>query len=183
MAHLSLEELKARMRAAREACGTNQASPEQLKQHRELVAACPALVPNLLELARLMLLTDEPSVAAEEGFTEIQQLLEQAVQASERSAPALLELGYFMDGVRNSPGVAEKLLEESAAKALKTLEDAWTALINLWVVENREETLRKALVLGALAEKLFPDSATLQVDVARAKALAVQAGLLEHEQP
>lgn len=181
MAHPSVEELLAEMRSAREAGGANQASAEQLRLHRELVATCPAFTPNLLELARLLLLTDEPGVDAAQAFSEVQRLLEQAVRASTRSAPALLELAHFTDSIRNAPDEAEQLFEESAATALRSLEGAWSALINLWTVQNRRETLEKALALGERAEKLFPDSAGIHADVARARSFAIHAGLLPDE--
>ncbi len=177
MDHPGIEELLARMRAARDAGGVNQASPEQLKQHRELVETCPAFTPNLLELARLLLLNDEPGVDAEKGFSEIQQLLERAVHASNRSAPALLELAHFIDSVRNSPEEAEKLFEECATRALTTVEGAWSALLNLWTMENRKETLEKALKLCAMAERLFPAEAGIHADVARARRFAAHSGL------
>ena len=183
MGHPGVEELWMRMRAAREAGDANQASPEQLKRHRELAALCPAFTPNLLELARLLLLTDEPDESAEKGFAEIQHLLGQAVHASNRSAPALLELGHFIDGVRNTPEEAELLFEECAASALRTVEGAWSALLNLWTMENRKETLEKALKLGATAEKLFPPEASIHADVARARRFAALAGLIPEERP
>ena len=107
MAHPSLEDLVDRMRVAREAGSANEASPEQLQQLRALVQACPAFTPNLLELARLLRLTDEPGVGSEEALAEIQRLLEQAVQASARSAPSVLELAHFLYVFRNSPALAE----------------------------------------------------------------------------
>ncbi|HYO68130.1 MAG TPA: hypothetical protein VEU33_18835, partial [Archangium sp.] len=115
MAHSSLDEMIARMRAAREAGSANEASPEQLQRLRELARDCPAFTPNLLELARLLRLTDEPGVEREQALAEIQGVLEQAVQASGRSAPALLELAHFVDVFRESPWLAEALFEESAA--------------------------------------------------------------------
>jgi hypothetical protein len=182
MAHPSVEELLARMRSAREAGGANQASPEQLRRHRELVAACPAFTPNLLELARLLLLTDEPEVDSNQAFAEIQRLLEQAVHASNRSAPALLELAHFMDSIRNTPTEAETIFEESAATALRSLEASWSALINLWTVENRKETLEKALRLSELVEKLFPPTSGIHADVARARNFAAHTGLIANEE-
>jgi hypothetical protein len=181
MKHPGIQELRARMREAREVGGAHRASPEQLKRHRELAVECPAFTPNLLELARLLLLTDEPAVDAEEGFAEIQRLLEQAVQGSDRSAPALLELGHFVDSVRNDAPEAETLFEECAARSLRTLEGAWSALLNLWTVENRKETLERALRLGELAEKVFPETSPIHAEVARARSFAAHAGLIPDE--
>lgn len=181
MAHPSVDELLAEMRAARETGGANQASPEQLKRHRELAAACPAFTPNLLELARFLMLTDEPDVDARLGFLEVERLLEQSVLASNRSAPAVLELGHFKDSIRNDPDAAEELFEESAATALKDLEAAWSALLNLWTMQNRRGSLEKALKLGAMVERLFPESAGIHADVARARSFAAYAGLIPDE--
>jgi hypothetical protein len=161
MTHPSVEELLARMRAARQAGTANEASPEQLRLLRELARACPAFTPNLLELARLLRLTDEPEVGTEEALAEIQHLLEQSVQASARSAPTLLELAHFMDTFRNAPGEAEKLFEESVSSALSALENSWAGLMDFWLTERTPESLAKAQKLGALAERVFPESPRL----------------------
>jgi hypothetical protein len=118
-------------------------------------------------------------VEAEAAFAEIQKLLEQAVQASAREASAVVELGYFLDTIRNAPEEATKLYEEGAAKALETLEDAWAGLLRAWVLERTKESLEKALRLGELAEKLFPDSGRIQGEVQDAKRLAALDGLLK----
>ncbi|MGZ3461084.1 MAG: hypothetical protein ACXU86_21565 [Archangium sp.] len=178
MAHPSLEEMMARMRAARAAGSANEASPEQLHQLRELVRECPAFTPNLLELARLLRLTDEPGVGSEEALAEIQRLLEQATLASARSAPALLELAHFMYVFRNAPELAETLFEESAASALRALENSWAGLIDFWVTERRKDTLEKALKLGELAERVFPESPRILNAVEDAREKAARAGLL-----
>jgi hypothetical protein len=178
MGHPSLEEMMARMRAAREAGSVNEASPEQLRLLRELARDCPAFTPNLLELARLLRLTDEPEVDTEEAFAEIQRLLEQAVLASGRSAPALLELAHFIDVFRDSPKQAEQLFEESVSSSLNALENAWAGLIDFWVMEREKDTLEKALKLGELAERVFPESSRILNVVEDARLAATRAGLL-----
>jgi hypothetical protein len=178
MAHPSVEELMARMRTARQAGSANAASPEQLQQLRALARECPAFTPNLLELARLLRLTDEPGIGSEEALAEIQRLLEQAVQASARSAPALLELAHFLYVFRNSPELAETLFEESAASALRALENSWAGLLDFWVTERRKDTLEKALKLGDLAARVFPESPRILNALDEAREKAVHAGLL-----
>jgi hypothetical protein len=168
----------ARMRTAREAGSANAASPEQLQLLRTLARECPAFTPNLLELARLLRLTDEPGVGSEEALAEIQRLLEQAVQASARSAPALLELAHFLYVFRNSPELAETLFEESAASALRALENSWAGLLDFWGTERRKDTLEKALKLGELAERVFPESPRILNAMDEVREKAVRAGLL-----
>lgn len=182
MSHPSLDEMMVWMRAAREAGSVNEASPEQLQRLRALARACPAFTPNLLELARLLRLTDEPGVASEQALAEIQRLLEDAVQASDRGAPALLELAHFMYVFRNSSELAETLFEESAASALRALENSWAGLIDFWVTERRTDMLEKALKLGDLAERVFPSSSRILnvVDDAREKAL--RAGIISRDE-
>ncbi|WP_052519035.1 hypothetical protein [Archangium violaceum] len=178
MTHPSLDEMIARMRAAREAGSANEASPEQLQRLRELVRECPAFTPNLLELARLLRLTDEPEVEMEQALEEIQGLLEKAVQASGRSAPALLELAHFIDVFRDSPKLAEALFEESVASALSALEGSWAGLIDFWGMERTKDSLEKALKLSELAERVFPESTSIFNAVQDAREKAAQVGLL-----
>jgi Asp-tRNA(Asn)/Glu-tRNA(Gln) amidotransferase C subunit len=178
MAHPSLDEMIARMRAAREAGSANEASPEQLQRLRELARDCPAFTPNLLELARLLRLTDEPEVEMEQALEEIEQLLEQAVQASGRGAPALLELAHFVDVFRRSPARAEALFEESVASALRALENSWAGLIEFWAMEMKKDSLEKALKLAELAERVFPESSRIFIAVEDARQYAASAGLL-----
>jgi len=175
MAHLSLEELLSKFQAASAAGGATRSNPEQLKFHRELAEACPAFTPNLLRLARVLRLVDEPDSEAEAMLTEVQRLLEQSVQASDRSADTLIELGYFLDTHRHEPEQARKLLEEGAAKALSSLEDAWAGLIRHLEMEKQ---LSQALELSARAEKLFPNSERIMGAVYDAHQAAVTAGIL-----
>lgn len=118
MAHPPIEELLAKFQAASAAGEASRGTPDQLKAYRELAEACPAFTPNLLHLARLLRLVDEPGTEAEPVLTEVRRLLEQAVQASDHSADALIELAYFLDTHRHEPAQARKLWEEGAAKAL-----------------------------------------------------------------
>lgn len=178
MAHLNPEELIAKFRTARAASEGSRSVPHSLKLHRELVEACPAFTPNLLELARILRLTDEPGIEAEEMLAEVQRLLEQAVQSSNRSADSLIELAYFLNTHRNSPDEARRLLEEGAAKALSSLEDAWAGLISQL---EMQEQLPQALELSARAEKIFPDSERIMGAVYDARQAAVIAGLLPPE--
>jgi hypothetical protein len=172
-----VEELVARLQKAREA--GKPGDPERLRLHRELAADSPTFIPNLLELGRQLQLADEPGRDAEEAFAEVQRLLEQAVVGSERSAPAVVELGYFLDTLRDDSAAATKLYEEGAAKALETLEDAWAGLLRAWVHERTKESLEKALRVGDLAEKLFPDSGRIQGVVHDARRLATLDGYLK----
>ncbi|MDY7231381.1 hypothetical protein [Hyalangium rubrum] len=176
MAHLSPQDLLAKFQALREAARQEpRGSADQLKLHRELVEACPAFTPNLLELARLLRLADEPGVDVEEMLAEVHRLLEHAVQVSNRSADSLIELAYFLDTHRASPDEACKLLEEGASKALESLEDAWAGLIRLHSMEGR---LPQALALSAQAEKVFPESERIQAAIADARQSALVAGLI-----
>ncbi|QRK06527.1 hypothetical protein JQX13_41605 [Archangium violaceum] len=180
MKHPLLDELVARMRAARAAGDANQPSEEQLRLHRELAESCPAFVPNLMELARLLRLDDNPpsDSTSEAVEVELRQLLEQAVLASGRSAPALVELAYFLDIFHDSPPEAETLFEEGARKALGTLEEAWAGLISYWSSKRTRESLAKALQLGETAEKLFPESERIGHELRFARELAVADGIL-----
>jgi hypothetical protein len=184
MSHPNLEELLARLRAARTAGDVNRPSREQLRLHRELADACPSFMPNLLELARLLRLDDDPpqELKGEELLAELRRVLEQAVQASARSAPALVELAYFLDTFHDSPPEAEGLFEEGAEKSLKTLEHAWAGLIDFWSSKRTPESLTKALQLGQRAEKLFPDSELIGHNLRFARQLAVTDGLLNPEE-
>ncbi|AKJ08290.1 hypothetical protein ATI61_1317 [Archangium gephyra] len=177
--HPTVEELLEKLRRAREGRGTEPLRLEQVKRYRELVAEHPTFTPALLELGRLLQLTDEPGVETEEAFVEIQRLLEQAVEVSGREAATVVELGYFLDTIRNSSERATPLYEEGAAKALGTLEDAWAGLLRAWLHERTKESLTKALELSELAEKLFPDSGRIQGDVFRARQMATEDGLLK----
>ncbi|QRO02253.1 hypothetical protein JRI60_26165 [Archangium violaceum] len=153
--------------------------------HRALVESCPAFTPNLLELARLLRLDDAPppDSGGEETLPEIRRLLELAVRASGRSAPALVELAYFLDIFHDSPPEAETLFEEAARRSLRTLEEAWAGLISFWSSKRTRESLSKALQLGETAEKLFPDSERIGHELRFARDLAVTDGLLPPEQP
>lgn len=178
MSHLSLEELVARMRAARDAGEGQRGDPLQVRLHRDLAKTCPAFAPNLLQLARLLLVSEEPDPQGQDTLAEVQQLLEQAVEASDRSAPALVELAYFHDSVHNDFEKARGLYEEGAAKALETLEDAWGGLLNSLILEKR---LQEALALSEQAEKVFPSSGRIMAAVHEARRAAVAAGLLPPE--
>jgi hypothetical protein len=180
MAHLSPEDLLKRFLATREASGeARQASPEQLRLLRELVRDCPAFTPGLLELARLLQLTEEPGVDAEVAFAEVQRLLEQAVLVSRREGRALVELGYFLDVFRNREDDAMTLWEEGAAQALRTLEDAWAGMLRTWAGERTPASLEKALRLAAVAEKVFPESLRVQDEVDTVRTYARLDGLLK----
>ncbi|WP_338863063.1 hypothetical protein [Myxococcus stipitatus] len=177
--HPTAAELMKRLLAAREAGDANHASAEQLRLLRELTRDAPTFTPALLELARLLQLTDEPGVDAEVTFTEVQRLLEQAVSVSRRSASSLVELGYFLDVVRGREDDAATLWEESAGKSLKTLEQAWAGLLRGWSDARTKESLEKALRLAERAEKVFPDSLRLLDEVELVREYARQDGLLK----
>jgi hypothetical protein len=172
MAHPSIEELAAKLRAAHDAGQPGKPSPEKAKRLRELLTGCPSFTPGMIELARTLIVTEEPGVSYEASSAEIQRLLEQAVQGSDRSAPALIELAYFIDIFRAPSEDARKLFEEGAAKALKSLEDAWAGLISLLTLN---EQWSEALAISAQAERLFPDSARIMDAVDRARELAARA--------
>lgn len=176
MAHPPLEELLAKLQAT--SGGALRDGPDQLQAHRDLAEACPAFTPNLLRLARLLRLVDEPGTEAEPMLTEVHRLLEQAVYASDRSADALNELAYFLDTHRNEPSQARKLWEEGAAKALSSLEDAWAGLIRHLEMEKQ---LPQALELSARAEQFFPQSGRIMGAVSDARQAAIAAGILPPE--
>ncbi|MCY1079894.1 hypothetical protein [Archangium lansingense] len=186
MAHPGLEELVAKFQAARQSGDVAKPSEEQLRLHRELVEACPAFTQNTLFLAwllqRRLWTAQDDGQDPEPAFAEVQRLLNQAVQGSYRSAPALVELGFFLDTYRDSSHEAAKLYEEAAAKASGTLKDAWWGLIRYWNAERTKETLEKALRLGELAEKMFPDSHELIEELMTTREYAAQEGLLGPEQ-
>ncbi|WPB81885.1 hypothetical protein KYC5002_22565 [Archangium violaceum] len=182
MAHPSLDELTAMFQAARKAGEADKDNPEQIRIHRELLAACPAFTPNLLRLARLLQLIDQPNVDARESFSEAQRLLEQAVQSSERSAPSLVELGYFLDDLHNAPDDAFALYQEGAEKSLETLEYAWAGMIRHWTDKRTSESLSQVLQLGERALKVFPDSERILYYVTDARRYAAQQGLLPPEE-
>lgn len=186
MAHPGLEELVAKFQIARHSGDIAKPSEEQIRLHRELAEACPAFTQNVLFLAWLLqrrLWTAEDDGSAPEGtFTEVRRLLDQAVLGSYRSAPALVELGFFLDTYRNSSHEAAKLYEEAATKALETLKDAWWGLIRYWNAERTKESLEKALQLGELAGKLFPDSSQLIEERMTTRMYAAQEGLLKSEE-
>jgi tetratricopeptide (TPR) repeat protein len=174
-----LETLLARLKAARDAEDGQRGNAEQLRLHRELVKDSPAFIPNLLALARLVLTTEEPGVDAEASLAEIQRLLEMAVQASERSAPTLLELAYFLDDIRGREDEALCLMEEGAARSLQELEDAWAGLLLRYSLRGQ---LPKALELAARAEQVFPTSERIQDAVRSVRESALRAGLIDPTQ-
>jgi hypothetical protein len=183
MAHPSLEELVKKFEIARKAGERERGNPEQLRLHRELAEECPAFTPNLLYLARLQQITDQPDRSTEEVFSEIQRLLELAVLGTDRSAPVLLELGNFLDTFRDGPPEAMELYEEGEQKALDTLKDAWFGKLRYWNLERTNESLGKALQLGELAERLFPEPGTLLWDeLQTTKLYAAQKGLIPPEE-
>lgn len=171
MAHPSTEELVTKLRTALATGENGRPSPERVKLLRELASACPSFTPAGIALARALLVTEEPGVEPTAAFDEIQRLLEQAVHGSDRSAPALIELAYFLDSVRDSSEAARSLLEEGAAKALASLEDAWTGLIRSWTLDGR---LAEALTLAERAEKVFPSSARIMDAVESARESAAR---------
>jgi hypothetical protein len=184
MKHLSLEELVKKFDAARKAGEHERGNPEQLRLLRELAEECPAFAPNLLYLARLQQVIDQPSKSTEVVFSEIQRILELAVMASGRSAPVLLELGNFLDTFQNDTPNAVKLYEEGEQQALATLEEAWFLKIRYWNFERTHESLKKALQLGELAERLFPEPGILLWDeMQTTKRYAAQEGLIPQEKP
>lgn len=184
MAHPSLEEVVKKFAAARKAGEHERGNPEQLRLHRELAEECPAFAPNLLYLARLQQVIDQPDRSMEEVLSEIQRLLEFALLGSDRSAPVLLELGNFLDTFHDGPPEAMKLYEEGEQKALDTLRDAWFGKIRYWNLERTKESLEKALQLGELAERLFPEPATLLWDeIQTTRLYAAQEGLIPPDTP
>jgi hypothetical protein len=182
MAHPSLEELVQKFEAAKKAGERERGKPEQLRLHRELAAECPAFTHNLLYLARLQHLVDQPGRSAEEVLPEIQRLLESAVLGSYRSASALLALGNFLDTFQDGTPEAMKLYEEGEQKALATLADAWFFKLRNWNLERTKESLEKALRLCALVEQVFPEPNTfLEDEIQITKRYAALEGLLPQE--
>ncbi|NMO21570.1 hypothetical protein HPC49_31770 [Pyxidicoccus fallax] len=116
---------------------------------------------------------------AKASLTEVQRLLEMAVQASERSAPALLQLAYFLDDIRGREDEALRLMEEGTARALQNLEDAWAGLLLRY---SLREQFSKALELAARAEQVFPASERIQDAVQSVRESALRAGLIDPSQ-
>jgi hypothetical protein len=187
MAHPGLEELIAKFQASRQVGDVTRPSAEQLRLHRELAEACPAFTQNLLFLSWLLLRqlwnVEDDGKDSERAFVEIQSLLEKAVLGSYRSAPALVELGFFLDTYRDSPHEAARLYEEASAKALESLKDSWWGLLRYWNAERTKETLEKALRLGEMAEKLFPEAPEIIEEMMTTRLYATQEGLLDPEEP
>lgn len=181
MAHPSIEELVAKFQAARKLGEVHRDDPEQLRLHRELAESCPAFTPNLLRLAWLMRLIDEPAVADDQAFAEMHRLLEQAVQSSQRGPRELVELAYFLDTFHDSPE-AGKLFEEASTKALELLEEAWAGQLGFWARQRTKESLEKALELGRQASRLFPHSSRIDLELDSVRQYAREAGLLAPEQ-
>ena len=102
-----------------------------------------------------------------------EQVLRRAVRVSGRGAASLVELAYFLNLVRGAPEQAEPLLEEGAAQALKLLEDAWAGLIHVLTETGK---LDKALALGEVARRTFPDSLRIADADSFARTLAAQRG-------
>jgi hypothetical protein len=177
MAHASPEDLMKRFLAIQEAGDIRRPSPEQLRLLRELIRDCPAFTPALLQLSRLLQLAEEPGVDAEAAFAEAQRLLEQAVLLSRREAPTLIELGYFLDVIRNREAEALALWEEGASQSLKTLEDAWVGMLRTWAGQRTRESLEKGLRLASVAERVFPESLRLLAEVDTVRAYARQDGV------
>jgi len=173
---LSPEELLARLQAAREAGEGKPGSPVRLRLHRELAAAAPAFVPNLLELGRGLQVAEDAAGTA--AFTEAEAILRQAVTVSQRSAPTLVELAYFLNVVRDSPQEMEPLLEEAIRQSLHVLEEAWAGLINVLV---EQEKYQQALNVSEKALRVFPESPRITLAVESARAQAVHEGLLPPE--
>lgn len=178
MSQRALEELVASFEAAKDVGQDKLGNPEQLRRHRELAEACPAFTHNLLYLAWLQQSIDQPGRSTEDVFSEIQRLLEAAILGSYRSAQALVELGHFLDIFRASPQEAMRLYEEGEQKALATLRDAWFGKIRYWNDERTKESLEKALRLGELAERMFPDFTSLHIEIQLTRDYAAKEGLL-----
>jgi hypothetical protein len=98
--------------------------------------------------------------------TEVQPVLQRTARSLDRGGASLVELALYIHHIHQRPAEAERLLEEGAAKALHTLEDAWAGLIRV-LTEQRK--LAQALELGELARRTFPDSPRIAeaVEVAR----------------
>ncbi|WP_225414593.1 hypothetical protein [Stigmatella hybrida] len=178
MAHLSPEELIAKFHAACDAGKEKRVNVSQIQSHQALAEACPAFVPNLLQLARSLLLEKEPITENNLVFARLQHLLEQAVQVSARSAPSLIELAYFHDSIHNDFKTARSLYEEGAAKALASLEDAWAGLLSSFVLDHQ---IPEALALARQAKTVFPESARIMHRIHETRDLAIAAGLLPPE--
>jgi hypothetical protein len=89
-----------------------------------------------------------------------------------------VELGYFLDDLRNDPEAAFVLYQEGAAKAQETLEYAWAGMIRYWTDKRTRESLSQALRLGERALKAFPESERILYYVTDARRYAEQQGLL-----
>lgn len=87
--------------------------------------------------------------------TEVQPVLQRTARSLDRGGASLVELALYIHHIHQRPAEAERLLEEGAAKALNTLEDAWAGLIRVLTVQHK---LAQALELGELARRTFPDS-------------------------
>jgi tetratricopeptide (TPR) repeat protein len=175
---LSPEEMLRRLQAAREAGGGKPGSAERVRLHRALAAEAPAFVPNLLELGRGLQIAEDG--VGEDTFDEAEAVLQQAVAVSQRSAPTLVELAYFLNVIRDAPQQMEPLLEEAIEKTLHLMEDAWAGLINVLV---EQEKYQRALEVSERARRVFPDSVRIAMAAESAEAQAVHEGLLPPRRP
>jgi hypothetical protein len=101
--------------------------------------------------------------------TEVQPALQRTARSLDRGGTSLVELALYLHHIHQRPAEAERLLEEGAAKALSTLEEAWAGLLRV-LTEQRK--LDQALELGALARRTFPDSSRIAEAVEAARQLA-----------
>lgn len=97
---------------------------------------------------------------------EVQPVLQRTARSLDRGGTSLVELALYLHRIHQRPAEAERLLEEGAAKALSTLEDAWAGLIRV-LTEQRK--LEQALELGELARRTFPDSPRIDEAVEAAR--------------
>jgi hypothetical protein len=97
---------------------------------------------------------------------EVQPVLQRTARSLDRGGTSLVELALYIHRIHQRPAEAERLLEEGAAKALSTLEDAWAGLIRVLTEQCK---LEQALELGELAVRTFPDSSRIAEAVEAAR--------------
>ncbi|MFY1826627.1 hypothetical protein ACN47A_11985 [Myxococcus fulvus] len=134
-------------------------SPEQLRLLERLRTSCPAHAPGLLLSSRALLWgKPEPTEDPESFFASVEQLLNEALESSDRSPEALIGMARFQSVVRDSPQQAEVLYQEASTRALSALEESWAGLIESLAEQGKTE---EAARLATRARALFPDSTAI----------------------
>lgn len=154
--HLDLRQINQLLAETRSAGGELAVRISSLKR---LLAGCPAFAPALLELGRLLQVSDDSTESGTPPLAEAEQLLEQALIASDRSPRMLSELAYFKHAIKDDLTGAISLFGESLNELLRLFEEASlgmaSALSESNEVEQAIEVIRRALAVAPNSPKLL----------------------------